>query len=200
MRKLSQINEGVFSDILKRDNGDEIRQEDFDKFGDALKKIQQAEHFDMGGFALWTSFNFGASRIDEPGWYMDYYEIMELKEYLKDTDYYIPDPLDWNILSSRNKFEIKKIGKYYTFFSPEHDFYLPKFGWISAVTVKQGEDTISNSLKTGIVPYSFSYFGGLGCMDIKKDRYGHLHNSLRILPFADRCEKIQVRLVKKQHK
>ena len=141
MRKLSEITESIWSDIQDRSSGDTIRKEDIHWYTEPFNKIKEMELIDMshkmdlGVKYLWTPCNFGAESYRQPGLYLTCDEILELNEFLKDTDYEIAGASAYKSLITK-EFYLKTTNGYwdYVFKSANSDTYLhiPGFGYKTA--------------------------------------------------------------------
>ena len=198
------IKESVWSDLQKRGSGDVIRKEDDSKFRIPFQKIKEMElihpkeecHLDVD--YEWTPCNFGAESYDQPGWYLNSEEIVELAEYLKSTNsgYEIAGNSAFDILKNRY-WEEKKIGKWWFFvFGREGGdlLYIPNFGCYS----ENSPDKFYRPLKLDPTYYGCCWSNdGSGFMQIKKAGKSILIKGYINSNQTSESDKLQVRLVKR---
>ena len=201
MKKLSNINETHWGGMVRRSSGDVKREEDKHRFDEAFKAIKDMDtqfikvvNRDFGD-VYWAPFNFGSKYINEPGYFMGEDDLKELKDYLKGTEYEIPNTGDWYSLVCSSGFDITKVGQYWSLFKIEDgkQFYLPQFGYISNLGNLEG------LLKENRMYYADKYDKGFGFQTIKKmggqpENTTHLFNSH---PDSINNIKVQVRLIKR---
>ena len=207
MKKLSNINESLWSDIQDRNAGEVIRQEDDPyNFSEDFKKIEQMElicpnsESELNSGFLWTPCNFGSDSFDKPGRYLNSDEIRALNEFLAKTDYRIATHMTFQRLAD-NRFEYVKIDKiwYYVFENYDGEkIYIPNFGFCSE---KDPENVVMPSNKKDLAPYGCPYY---------KDKMGYItfhytYNYIICRSYVNSnqtstSDRFQIRLVKKFNK
>lgn len=197
------IGESLWGSIRDRVNGDDVRKEDDSKFRIPFQKIKEMEliypraEWHLGVDYEWTPCNFGAESYDQPGWYLNSEEIIELDRYLKSTNsgYEIAGNMAFDILRNR-KFEKKKIGKWwYYIFGKEGDkrLYIPNFGCYS-----EGSNTLYIPTKADSTYYGWCWpKDGAGYVQLKNAGNSFLTKSYIESNQTSESDKFQVRLVKR---
>lgn len=198
------VGESVWGDIRKRGNGTDVKKEDDNKFRKEFERIKQMElihpkaEWHLGLDYEWTPCNFGAESYDQPGWYLNSEEIVELAEYLKSTEsgYEMAGSSAFDILRNRH-WEEKKIGKWWFFvFGREGEdlLYIPNFGCYS----EDSPDKFYRPLKLDPTYYGWCWPNdGAGYMQIKKAGKSLLTKGYINSNQTAESDKFQVRLVKR---
>lgn len=165
------IGESVWNDIRRRGIGADVKAEDDNKFRKEFERIKQMElihpkvEWHLGADFLWTPCNFGAESYDQPGLYLNSEEIIELGNFLENTDYRIAGNAAFDLLRNR-RFEKKKIGKwwYYIFVcDDDKELYIPNFGCYSEVNYNK----LLMPTKDSLTYYGGAYKSGAGYAAIK---------------------------------
>ena len=200
MKKLSNIDESIWSDLQDRSSGALVRKEDY-KYGEWFSKIKEMEllhpsiSWHSGLDFIWTPCNFGAESYDQPGLYLNSEEIIELGNFLENTDYEIAGYSAFGMLGNR-RFEKKKIGKwwYYIFVcDDDKELYIPNFGVYA-------EGDPNNLLKP--TKDSLTYYGGVHKSGAEYTAIKNRGKSLDCQTYINsnqtsESDRFQVRLVKK---
>ncbi len=201
--KNDKLSESVWNDIRRRGIGTDVKAEDDNKFRKEFERIKQMElihpkvEWHLGVDYEWTPCNFGAESYDQPGWYLNSEEIVELAEYLKSTNsgYEIAGNMAFDILRNR-RFEKKKIGKWwYYIFGREGDtlLYIPNFGCYS-----EGSNTLHIPIKTTPMYYGCCWpKDGAGYTQIQNDGKSLLTKTYIESNQTSESDRFQVRLVKR---
>ena len=165
------IGESVWNDIRRRGIGADVKAEDDNKFRKEFERIKQMElihpkvEWHLGADFLWTPCNFGAESYDQPGLYLNSEEIIELGNFLENTDYRIAGNAAFDLLRNR-RFEKKKIGKwwYYIFVcDDDKELYIPNFGCYS----EENYNELLMPTKDSLTYYGGAYKSGAGYTAIK---------------------------------
>lgn len=198
MKKLS---ESVWMDIHKRSNGDSARKED--PIECAFVKIKEMSLIDVtpsmhiGRKTLWTPCNFGAESYNQPGWWMNRNQIVELHEFLKNTEYCIATEFDWKGLINTYG-EVVRINKKnfsLRFGLGEERLYMPNFGYMSTLDyplfTKKDDSPIFGTILYGKPAYIYLKFNRTKS-DVLRTLEIESHMCTNLTD-----EKFQVRLVKR---
>lgn len=199
MKKLSKITESIWADLEDRSSGDVSRREDYE-YTNIFKKIKTMElihpsvEWVLGVDYLWTPCNFGAESYDQPGLYLNSEELVELHEFLKNTEYEIAGSMAFDILRNR-RFEKKKIGKtWYYIFGGDDDkkLYIPNFG-----VYTEGSDNLIKPTGNDAAYYGCYHIEGAGYTQIKNAGKSYLCKTYINSSQGTDSDRFQVRLVKK---
>ena len=194
------ITESIWSDIQDRSMGKTVRKEDIHWYTEPFNKIKEMELIDMshkmdlGVKYLWTPCNFGAESYNQPGLYLTYDEILELNEFLKDTDYEIAGVSAYKSLITK-EFYLKTTNGYwdYVFKSANSDTYLhiPGFGY------KTAADKLYKPTKTQSLIYGIMIGKNVGYVTINNNKgYWNIDDYTLHNKYAN-SDRLQIRLVKK---
>lgn len=195
------IGESVWNDIRRRGIGSDVKAEDDNKFRKEFERIKQMElihpkvEWHLGVDYEWTPCNFGAESYDQPGWYLNSEEIVELGNFLENTDYRIAGNAAFDLLRNR-RFEKKKIGKwwYYIFVcDDDKELYIPNFG----VYAEGNPDNLLTPTKDSLTYYGGAYKSGAGYTAIKSKGKIFDCKTYTNSNQTSESDRFQIRLVKK---
>ena len=197
MKKLS---ESVWGEIRKKSLGQEARGENI--LEAVFIENKKMEFIDMsssmysGKKLWWSPCNFGATKPDEPGMWLDAKDLMELDELLKGTGYHIAVDWDWQHLVNCTCREVRlKDKKIYTMVLTmgANELRIPNFGYMYPNMKKPMGMTKGYSYMYGGVIYGKPSYMTLECTRSKCFKEIAYPGGLSE-------ERMQVRLVRRESK